>query len=268
VRYAALLFALACTEPLAPVCDADYFVPVKPLYMSAERVNKSAVSYTYHDATSSFLNQLAEGDGDIVLDGSVYLDTLDLAPYVAKTTNHISITGSGGFTGSSIISGHLRLSKLRDWEVRLTDVTLLNGSIDFEYVQQSTLTRVRIQESDFRIRAAGRLSIVDSYFWKTNAQVDSALQFSFVRGAIESSTLAVAGWHGPNSYPGPITLDDIHTEFADITISKARGVTLRGGYFFLTNVNVNQSSDVFADRGEWILSDLFLNGIPQNVGCK
>jgi hypothetical protein len=257
LRYLLVLLLAACEVPTAwEACDNDYLVP-----------RMSILAET--DATESFFAQLREGDGDIVLDGAVYLtDTLDLAPYVEATTNHISISGSGGFTGRAIISGHLKLSKTRDWEVRLTDVTLHDGSLDFDYVQMSTFTRVRVQESAFHIGAANRLTIRDSYFYKVDASIDSALQFLWDGGALESGTFTVTGYQGPNSYPGPITFNDPHLEYQTLTIDKARGVTLRGGYFFVSEVHVNHSTDIFRDRGEWVLSHYFHNKAPQNVGCN
>jgi hypothetical protein len=261
---AALLIACNDAQDVtSPVtqCDQDYFVPPNA-YVQGDELN---------DATESFLAQLRKGTGDIVIDGYVFLpDTLDLAPYIKGTTNHISITGTGGFTGRAIITGHLRLSKLSDSEVRMTDVTLYKGSLDFEYAQQTTLTRVRVQEQAFRVREYNRMTIRDSYMWKVDARFDQGLQLLWDAGAIESSHVVVNGYASnvANSYPGPITFNDVHWEYSSLRIDNARGVTLRGGYWFLTDAFITNSTDVLAERGEWILGDLYLDGDPQRIGCK
>jgi hypothetical protein len=242
VKYLALLAVLACTDPVAPDCDVHH-------------LRASVISS--HDATASFMAQLEAGTGDIVLDGTVYLpDTLDLAPYI--TTHTISIQGSGGFTSRAAIVGHLKLSKLRDWEVRMRDVTIYQGSVNFEYVQLSTFDGVRVQESDFTIHASTRLTFRDSYFYKSSAFIGGGNSFLWSGGAIEGGSFTLAG---NGAYAGPVTFDDPHLEFATLSISNMRGVTLRGGYYLASEVLITNSTDVVRERGEWLHSSLNGEGV-------
>lgn len=254
MRLLLLLGLLACADPVAPVCDEQF-------------LRASVLADSLPDATADFMRQLREGDGDIELAGAVFLpDTVDLAPYM--TTHTISIRGSGGFTARAAIVGHLKLTKTRDWEVRIRDVTFYRGSVNFDYVQLSVFDGVRVQESTFRIAQSTRLTFRDSYFYQTQAFIGGGNSFLWSGGAIEDGSFAIEGAQTPNSYAGPVTFDDPHVEHAALTISNARGVTLRGGYWLATDVHINASTDVVAERGEWLFSDLYVDDVPQNMGCK
>jgi hypothetical protein len=259
--FVAMLLFTGCSSTLEP--------PVKPVCDDHFLIQPDLLVEVVPDATQSFMNQLLSGTGDIVLEGGVYLTApLDIAPFIAPTTHTISIAGTGNFTGKAIIMGHLILSKLRDFETIFTDITIFKGALDIEYTQMSTWTRVRVQESWVKVRYSNRLSIVDSYWWKVNAQFDQALQFAWERGGIESSQMEIGGYKGPNSYPGNIVFNNPHLEYSELRIRDARGVRLRDGSWFLSPVHVSNSTDVKADGGEWILSDLYIDNVPQNLGCQ
>jgi hypothetical protein len=261
VKYLALFALLACSDPVAVVCDDSHFIPPRPAF---------AIELIARDATQSFMEQLIAGTGDITLDGSVFLtDTLDLAPFIAPTTHTITLRCSGGFTGSAAIVGHLRLSRLRDWELNVEACTFYRGSFHAPYLQQSVLNRVRIQEQSFRADTVTGLVIRDGHLFDADIHIGGANAIVLDNTLLIYGTLSIQAQGTPNSYPGFVNIMNMHAEHSQMYVRDVAGSLLfLSGIYFNSEVRVSNSSKPMVIGGDWVLSDLYVDDLPQQQGCR
>lgn len=261
-----LVLLIGCVQPTAP--DPTFFAPLhRPPVEGATRVNSLA----------ELRAALTECRSWIAITGGIHFrspaDAIDLDALSQGCTHTLVIYG-GGDWGSAQINRLasfpeplIRAAHSRDWEIHFVGLLFdgwghIGPALHLEYVQLSTIERMTIARfrgpAPLQIDYASTLEIRDSRLdWNESPGQIGGQDIRWRGGALHSN------WNGmdsgleivcephnpPSSIGGPVLVERIRQEGADVTVRGCHGVMVAAGYMLAANIAVRESSDVLVTCG-------------------
>lgn len=235
MRTLLLALLLGCADAVAPkVCDDQHF----------------RASVVARDATADFWAQLLSGTGNFVINGAVYVDSVELSNYVTLS-NRITFDCAGGWMGQ--IVGTLTLKHTTDWEVVMLGCALHKGRFTAEYLQASRFYHTIIHEQTFVVEHSTDLTFRDPYIYDADIVLNDAGQVLIDGGYVGSSRISYTGTEGLNGWAGRMQYIATHTEFSTVTIAKAQSLDMERNVFIASHVNEDARKQNIQNN-DWIRS--------------
>jgi hypothetical protein len=271
MRKLALMMALVLTA----ACD-DAVGPSPQLVTPPDVTPQIVLSRTgFHVGDLSELKAaLAECRTSIIIDKPIDFDepsdAIDLDKLMANCPSHqLVLQGNGDWASgqfnrlASFPQPLIKAGHSRDWEFRMTGLRFdgwnFDGpALDLGYVQLSRFDDIIVQRfggpEPFAIGRSAATSATEFRDVQLNWNRYPGIIFnaSDVRwrgGALHSNW---KGWNSgliirgqPHNPPvttgGPVLVEDLHLEGSKLLIERARAITIRGGYWFMSRADLNNN---------------------------